>query len=218
MSETIVLIGPYGVGKSEFAVQLALLKKPCLLADIDILNPYFRPREIADELAQGITVIGSHLKGALNQDVPALNTGFASKSDSGLPLIIDCGGSENGLRPLSGFSEALSQAEIWLVVNLSREESAVQLIRPTCELFEGQSGLKITGLVHNTHLLEFTTAELILEAQHQLEALALELDLPIRYTMIPERLRPELESRIHNPILSFTALRLRSGWMKGTTL
>ena len=45
MSEVIVLTGAYGVGKSEFACQLALLKAPCVLADFDVINPYFRPRE-----------------------------------------------------------------------------------------------------------------------------------------------------------------------------
>ena len=45
MSEVIVLTGAYGVGKSEFASQLALTKAPCVLADFDVINPYFRPRE-----------------------------------------------------------------------------------------------------------------------------------------------------------------------------
>lgn len=219
MSEIIVLTGAYGVGKSEFAVQLALMKKPCVIADIDVLNPYFRPREISEWLkTQDIQVTGSHLSLSVNLDVPALSTAFSGTITQGKTLIIDCAGSENGLKPLMGFIELLKDAEVWLVVNANRPESMLEQIQALIGLFETRSGLKVTGLVHNTHLLDETSAEMILGAQRDLEILAKQLDLPIRYTMMPKHLETQLKPWIHNPILGFETLRLRSGWMKGNTL
>lgn len=218
MSEVIIITGAYGVGKSEFAVQLALLKAPCAIADFDVINPYFRPREQTLWLhSQGVEVIGSILTNHINQDFPALSGNLRGVISQNIPLIIDCAGSENGLKPLASFADVLQNAEVWLVVNANRPESFFDQIKPMIELFETRCHHSITGLVHNTHLLDQTNLDMINQAQHELEKIAKLIAVPIKYTMINRIFLSQLKT-IHNPIVSFDHLILRSDWMKGETL
>jgi adenylate kinase family enzyme len=219
MSEKIIITGAYGVGKSEFASQLALTMAPCYLADLDVINPYFRPREQADWLkTQGVEVVGSLLKNHINQDFPALSGAISGIISQNKRIILDMAGSENGLRPLATFFEDLKDAQVWLVVNLSRPESMIDKIEDMVRLFEERSKLRITGFVHNTHMLEYTTSELIIESQRKLKTLSEQLQIPIVYTMINESIAKQCENEIENPILTFKHLILRADWMKGASL
>jgi hypothetical protein len=82
----------------------------------------------------------------------------------------------------------LKDAEVWLVVNANRPESFFDQIEPMIELFESRSALTITGLVHNTHLLDQTDPPMILNAQATLETEAKRLGLPIVMTMVDAHL------------------------------
>jgi len=217
MSEVLIITGAYGVGKSEFASQLALLKAPCALSDLDVINPYFRPREQALWLkSKGVDVIGSILTNHINQDFPAMSGNLRGAISQNIPLIIDCAGSENGLKPLASFEDVLQNAQVWLVVNANRPESFFDQIKPMIELFESRSHLRISGFVHNTHLLDQTDPSMILKAQSELEVISKALNVPIVYTMINEKYKSSLP--IHNPLVCFDHLILRSDWMKGETL
>ncbi len=219
MSEVIVLTGAYGVGKSEFASQLALLKAPCVLADFDVINPYFRPREQTTWFeSKGVKIIGSQIKNHINQDFPALSGDLPSYINQGKTVLVDCAGSENGLKPLASFMESLKDAKVYLVVNLNRPESNFESVYKMIELFESRSHLKISGLVHNTHLLDETNAEMIIDAQTKCESLSKSINIPIIYTMIAKELYNECKDSIHNECVVFDRLILRETWMKGETL
>lgn len=219
MSEKIIITGAYGVGKSEFASQLALTLAPCYLADLDIINPYFRPREQAVWLkSHGVEVVGSLLKNHINQDFPALSGAISGIISQNHRIILDMAGSENGLRPLATFFEELKDAQVWLVVNLSRPESMLDKIEAMIGLFEERSKLKITGIVHNTHMLEFTTVEMVTDSQRKLKILCDRLQIPIVYTMISESIASQCRYEIENPVLIFKHLILRADWMKGASL
>ncbi|TFG82886.1 MAG: hypothetical protein E4G74_02040, partial [Erysipelotrichales bacterium] len=74
MKNSVICTGPYGVGKSEFSIQYALTQAPCYLADLDVLNPYFRPREIHGFLSEhGVTIIGNSTHNMTNLDLPGLS-------------------------------------------------------------------------------------------------------------------------------------------------
>jgi len=219
MSEKIIITGAYGVGKSEFASQLALTMAPCYLADLDVINPYFRPREQAIWLKHhGVEVVGSLLANHINQDFPALSGAISGIISQNKRIILDMAGSENGLRPLATFFEDLKDAQVWMVINLSRPESMLDKIEDMVALFEERSKLKISGFVHNTHMLEYTTAEMVTDAQEKLKILSDQLQIPIVYTMINESIAKQCENKIENPVLTFNHLILRADWMKGASL
>lgn len=52
-----IITGHYGTGKTEFAVNLAMAMaaegQPVMMADLDIVNPYFRSRERPDHAGTG---------------------------------------------------------------------------------------------------------------------------------------------------------------------
>ena len=71
-----IVTGHYGTGKTEFAVNLALAlaeeQENVMVADLDIVNPYFRSRERRKEFeAAGIKLISSSQEAA-HADIPAL--------------------------------------------------------------------------------------------------------------------------------------------------
>lgn len=219
MSEVIILTGAYGVGKSEFASQLALLKAPCVLADFDVINPYFRPREQTSWFeSKGVKIIGSQIKNHINQDFPALSGDLPSYINSGKTVLVDCAGSENGLKPLASFMDSLNDAKVYLVVNLNRPESSIDSIKNMIQLFESRSHLTISGLVHNTHLLDETNSNMIIDAQIKCEELSKMIQIPIVYTMIAKELYNDCIDSIHNECVVFDRLILRETWMKGSTL
>lgn len=218
MSEHWIISGAYGVGKSEFCVQWALTHRPCTLGDLDVLNPFFRPREIQDDLLkQQINVVASHLDRGLNQDLPAMSFAFQKALLAHESVIFDCAGSENGLRPLHALSKEFDHAHFWIVVNLYRPESSLDKLDDLIELYELHSGRNVDGLVHNTHLLDESTLDDILVAQEQLETYSKLKGIPIVVTMMPQVFVEKAKTRLHNPILGFDQLHLREDWMKGTT-
>ena len=218
MSKRIIVSGAYGVGKSEFCVQYALQHAPCTIGDFDILNPFFRPREIKDWLRKyRIDVIDSHLHEGLNQDVPAMSFAFQQAILNDETILIDCAGSVNGLNPLKSLSKAFDDAHFYVVINLNRAQSQLHHIETMIEQFERLSNRHVNGFIHNTHLCEETTSQMIIDAQKELEILSKKLHIPILITMLEEKFRLECIGFINNEILSFKENRLREKWMKGDT-
>lgn len=215
----IIVSGAYGVGKSEFCVQWALQNTPCTIADFDILNPFFRPREIKSWLkTQAVEVIASHLDEGLNQDVPAMSFAFQKALLKHENIIIDCAGSVNGLHPLKSLGDEFKDAEFYVVINLNRSESDVSHIEHLVHEYEAWSQRKVTGFIHNTHLLDETDEKMIAEAQIKLEEIAKKLNIPIIYTLVCKDFYQMLIDKCSNPILKIDQLRLREKWMKGSTL
>jgi GTPase SAR1 family protein len=114
--------------------------------------------------------------------------------------------------------DVLNHAKVYIVINFNRIESRLEYISELIDLFENRSHLRIAGLVHNTHMLDETTAEMILSAQTKCEELSKQLNLPIIYTMVRKDFYEECKEMIHNECVIYDKLILREEWMKGDTL
>ncbi len=160
------ITGHYGTGKTEFAVNLALYMaqegRAVTLADLDIVNPYFRSRERRDLLERsGIRLISSS-QACADADVPALPAELLSIfHDRSVTGVLDIGGDAVGARVLARFRPQLLQenCQLLYVVNANRPEvrtatGAIDYLRA----IEATTGLTCTGLVNNTHLCGETTA------------------------------------------------------------
>lgn len=164
-----IVTGHYGSGKTEYAVNLALALagegRRTALADLDIVNPYFRSFEQTKRLeAAGVQVIVTSCGGAA--DIPALNPAvmsiFQNKEITG---VLDIGGDPIGARVLARFAYQLNPDEFDLlfVLNANRPEtkdaeSAISYMRG----IEAECHQKVTGIVNNTHLCGETSLEDIL--------------------------------------------------------
>jgi len=162
----LVVTGHYGSGKSEFAVNLALAEaaagRRVALADLDIVNPYFRSRERADLLeGVGVRVISSSLGHVTTLELPAISPEIRGPlTDAGVEVILDLGGDAVGAKILAQFAADVRRREhrLLLVVNANRPETATaDAVLGYLAQIESVTGLRASGLVSNTHLLRETT-------------------------------------------------------------
>ena len=167
----LVLVGNYGSGKTELALNLALTaagEKSTTLVDLDIVNPYFRSGEKAQELREaGVRVLMPRF--ALSTvDIPALpaeiQSVFITPSDR---VIFDVGGDDTGAAALGRYAPSFRQfrgdTTVALVVNAMRPltqtaEDAAELGRR----IEQRGRMRIDMVINNTNLADCTTPEMIL--------------------------------------------------------
>jgi len=187
---TIAIVGGFGSGKTEVSVNLAKhlitsQSQPVTIADLDLVNPYFRSREANDEMESlGIKTIAP--KGGQHYaDLPILLPeikGLLEKSDG--ISIIDVGGDAQGTRALGSLSKFVNieKFDMLMVINSRRPQTENKdTCLKTMERIEHTAGLKFTGLISNTHLIDETTPEIIMEGFRLTSDVKRVTDLPIRF-------------------------------------
>jgi len=224
----LLLVGNYGSGKTEVAVQLAQrwaqLGVSVSLADLDLVNPYFRCREARAPLEQaGVRVVAppphlewSDLPIVLPEVMPLL------RPMPGQCSIFDVGGDDVGSRVLASLHCGLGTAryELWQVINHSRPfTGTVGGCLRMQESIEAASRLAVTGLVANTHLMEHTDAGVILDGYELTRELAQSSGLPLRCVVVPESLADDpLLASIEAPLLPIGRMMLPPWKAKGRNL
>ena len=202
-----LLCGHYGSGKTNVALNMAYdIRKSgekVTIADLDIVNPYFRTKDSAKELEEnGIELIVSEYAGT-NVDIPALPAGMYSLTDNKeIKAVIDVGGDDRGALALGRISPAIKEEndyEMLLVINKFRPltpdaESTVEVMQE----IETAGGLKFTGIVNNSNLGELTTAEDVLNSVEYAKKVAEITGLTIKCTTVKQELYTELEGKIEN--------------------
>ena len=167
MKPLYIIIGAYGSGKSEFSIHLAKsLNQPdnkVVLADMDVVNPYFRTREVQEEFAQiGIKVIAP--EGAFKHaDLPMLSPSIKGAIENyEETVILDVGGDPVGCKILGRFQTEIETRgyQMLFVVNTYRPFTTnVDEILSMKAQMEASSRLKVTEFICNNNLMEYTTQE-----------------------------------------------------------
>lgn len=202
-----VLCGHYGSGKTNVAVNFAKdLKKEnenVLIADLDIVNPYFRTKDSAEEFeAEGIRLIASEYAGT-NVDIPALpQQMYAITHDKNFKAVIDVGGDDRGALALGRLSDEIKQEndyEMLLVINKARPltRNTADTVEVAYEMIKA-CGLPFTGIVNNTNLGPETTAEDVLSSIAYADEVSKVLGIPVKMTCCDEKLYEELKDRVEN--------------------
>ena len=203
----VLLSGHYGSGKTNIAVNLALrmkaARKKVAIADIDIVNPYFRTKDSQAELEKaGIRLICSDFAGS-NVDLPALPQDvYAITDEPDLFSVIDVGGDDRGALALGRWRDAIlreNDYEMLFVVNRFRPLTADAL--STIEVMreiELASGMPFTAVVNNSNLGEETTVRDVLNSQDYAAEICERTGLPLKMTAVREELYPWLDSQIPN--------------------
>lgn len=206
----VVICGNYGSGKTETAVNLAAKRKmdglDVNIADLDLVNPYFRTREARVSLeAMGIKVILPDRQ-YMHADLPILAPAVAGMIQQPSELtILDAGGDDVGVTVLAALEAYLSKKEVHMlqIVNPFRPftENVKGCIRIKEEI-ESSSKMKITGLVSNANLIDETIPEYIYKGYDLLQDLSKETGLKIEFITASSKLLPQLDmDRFTCPVL-----------------
>ena len=202
-----LLCGHYGSGKTNVAVSLAFhlqeLKGNVVVADLDIVNPYFRTKDsLEDFKSRGIELICSEYANT-NVDIPALPANmYRLTADKDITAVIDVGGDDRGAYALGRLVPEIKQEdniEMLMVINGFRPltpdaESTIEVMRE----IESACGLKFTGLINNSNIGEETTAQTVLDSIDYALQVSKLSNLPIVMTSVKADLYDELCDKIDN--------------------
>ena len=192
-----IFVGHYGSGKTNIAVAYAKylhsLGKSVTIADMDIVNPYFRTKDSKGELASlGIELISSEFANS-NVDLPALPSElYGVVENRSRYAVLDIGGDDRGAYALGRFVPYIKEEddyEVIFVANCYRPltrtpEEALEVMRE----IEAAGGIGITSIVNNSNLGELTDEETVLASQRYAERLAEISGRPIKFTSVKSNL------------------------------
>jgi hypothetical protein len=183
-----IFVGHYGSGKTNIAVAYAKylnsLGKKVTIADMDIVNPYFRTKDSKGELASlGIELISSEFANS-NVDLPALPSElYGVMENRSRYAVLDIGGDDRGAYALGRFADfikAENDYRMAFVVNCYRPlTSSVEDTVEIMHEIEAASGIRFNCIVNNSNLGPETSAETVKNSLEFIEKLCAVTGLPL---------------------------------------
>ena len=199
--------GHYGSGKTNIAVNYAMKIRrdgnAVVIADMDIVNPYFRTKDSEKELNEaGIRLISSEYASS-NVDLPSLPQDLYNViDDKSNYAVLDIGGDDRGAYALGRYAESIvkeNNYEMFMVINKFRPltRDVVSTVEVMNEI-ETACGMKFTAIVTKSNLGDETTAEDVLGSVSYADAVAKATGLPLKMTTVNETLYNVLKDKIEN--------------------
>ncbi len=202
-----LLCGHYGSGKTNVAVNMAYDIKnkysDVVIADLDIVNPYFRTKDSKDDLEKrGITLISSEYAGT-NVDIPAMPQQMYMITDNkDLHAVIDVGGDDRGALALGRLVPSIIEEndyEMLFVINCYRPLTRdAQSTLEVMQEIEAACKCKFTAIVNNSNLGNETKMEDVLDSLSYADEVSRLTGLPIKCTCVYGDLYDQLKDKIDN--------------------
>lgn len=222
MKKVYVLIGNYGSGKTELALNAAFESRAAghetALVDLDIVNPFFRSAELGDALRrEGIALYAPDF--ALTAaDIPVLPAEILSVFENErLRVFFDVGGDDAGAAALGRYHRHFEKTgyDLLLAVNPYRPRSATPgAVADLIARVEDRARLRVTHLINNANLAEETTAAHLRAGESLLEAVREKTGLPILCVSGDARLADAAKT-LAAPFVPIRRYLLRE-WMDGS--
>lgn len=221
LKKITIFAGHYGSGKTNVAVNYALeiarLGHRVAIADLDIVNPYFRTKDSEKILSEnGIRLISSPYANT-NVDTPALPAeAYSVIHDKDGYSIIDVGGDDRGALALGRYMPSIRERgdyEMIFVINKYRYLTSTP--SDTLEIMheiELAAGAKFTKIVNNSNIGEETTADKVLASIKYAEEISRISGLDIKMTTVKSDLFSDLNGKVDN--LFPINLYVRQSWLR----
>lgn len=218
----VVIVGNYGSGKTEVAINLALASRqhePAVrVVDLDLVNPYFRTREARALLQAHDVEIILPPAPYLHADLPILSPAVSGAiRDAGTLTLLDVGGDDAGATVLASLADAFHgrAVEMLQVVNPHRPHTdSVSGCLAMRREIEAASRLAVTGWVGNAHLMEATTPETVRDGYTFVAELSRVSGLPLAFITVPRPLMDALPAAaVDCPLLPIER-RLATPWQR----
>ena len=214
-----IFSGHYGSGKTNVAVNYALwlkqFKDKVSIADLDIVNPYFRTKDSMAVLKEnGVELISSEFANS-NVDVPALPPEtYGVLQNKEIHAVIDVGGDDRGALALGRYSEGIEEDgdyELLFVINKYRPltRNTDMTLEIMAEI-ENACHMKFTGIVNDSNIGDETTAEDVLNSLSYASEVSERAGIPIKMTAVKCDLYDKLSDKIEN--LMPIELYVRQSW------
>jgi len=216
-----IFAGHYGSGKTNVAVNYALEiakhRKNVSIADLDIVNPYFRTKDSEKVLSENNIRLISSPYANTNVDTPALPAeAYSVIDDLSSSAVIDVGGDDRGALALGRYAPSIisqNDYEMLFVINkyrylTSSAEDTVVIMKE----IEQAAGIRFTGIVNNSNLGEETTAADVMNSLDYALQIAEKTCLNIKMTTVKSDLVSELNGKI-NDILPIN-IYVKQSWLK----
>ena len=207
MKRVTIFSGHYGSGKTNLAVNYALMLRQMdykvSIADLDIVNPYFRTKDSEELFEKNDIELVSLPFANTSVDLPSLPSaayGLFDRKDR--QVIIDLGGDDRGALALGRFVPRLKEDndyEMIFTVNFYRPLTTT--VEEAYEVFkeiEYAAKLKFTKIVNNSNLGEKTTADDVIRTVEMTERLAELTNTEVMYTAVKESIADEVSTVIGN--------------------
>ncbi|MFZ3046226.1 MAG: cobalamin biosynthesis protein CbiA [Desulfatirhabdiaceae bacterium] len=206
----VIICGNYGSGKTEVAVNLAAYRKQLggtvRIADLDLVNPYFRTREVRNQLHElGVEVV-LPAEMYIHADLPILSRSVSGMIRGSADLtILDVGGDEAGATVLSSLANSFQgkTPRMLQVINPFRPQTgSIEGVLKIKSEIERASRLTINGFIGNANLIDETTPELIYEGYEFLSHISNETQIPLEFVTVPADLKDGISiGQLNVPIL-----------------
>lgn len=192
MRKMIVLIGNYGSGKTEIAVNLAVKAAGeglrTLVIDLDKVNDYFRMSDRVELLAEKKINLVSPTFAGQGLTPSSMSAAVASAFTEQWDLVVfDVGGDAAGAMSLGRYHQDFEafqgELQVYDIVNVFRpmSESPEKIIKLMGEL-ESFARLRVTGFVNNSNLLSFASARDLCQGYEVLKETSVLTGLPIAHS------------------------------------
>ncbi len=182
-----VLVGHYGSGKTELAVNMALemaKRARAMLIDLDIVNPFFRSAELKPLLLENGVELVYPAYALSGVDIPILPAEVERAFTTDARCVFDVGGDDDGAVALGRYSAQFSAcpADVYFVVNPFRPRTAhVSQALSLMESVQRRARIAITGLAVNANLGAETGADEILAGREFVQHLSQESGVPVAF-------------------------------------
>ncbi len=207
----VVIVGNYGSGKTEISINLAIDSKQAggdvRVADLDLVNPYFRTREVRHLFSKlGIDLV-LPAEEHLQADLPILSPLIAGmvRRPNRLTLI-DVGGDDAGATVLAALADAFKGKDYQMLQVINPMRPYTDTISGCLKIrseIETAAKMSISGLIGNANLIDETTPEDIIRGYEFVAQLSEKSGLPLHFVTAAADLLPDIDaSRISCPILT----------------